>query len=39
MSTDVRHGFEDDSYVRFQDVKGMAEVNDHEFKISVPSKY
>ncbi|CAF1335638.1 unnamed protein product [Rotaria sordida] len=39
MSTDTRHGFEDGSYVTFQGVQGMTEVNDHEFKISAPSPY
>lgn len=37
MSTDTRHGFEDGSYVTFQGVKGMEEVNGKEFKITVPS--
>ncbi len=39
MGTDSRHGFEDDTYVTFQDVKGMTEVNGGEFKITVTSKY
>ncbi|CAF1279762.1 unnamed protein product [Rotaria sordida] len=39
MSTDTRHGFEDGSYVTFHGVKGMTEVNEQEFKISVPSPY
>ncbi len=39
MGTDSRHGFEDDTYVTFQDVKGMTEVNGAEFKITVTSKY
>ncbi|CAF3215764.1 unnamed protein product [Rotaria sp. Silwood2] len=39
MSTDTRHGFEDGSYVTFHGVKGMTEVNDKEFKISVPSPF
>ncbi|CAF3320403.1 unnamed protein product [Rotaria socialis] len=39
MSTDTRHGFEDGSYVTFHGVKGMTEVNEREFKISVPSPY
>ncbi|CAF3376655.1 unnamed protein product [Rotaria socialis] len=39
MSTDTRHGFEDGSYVTFHGVKGMTEINDQEFKISVPSPY
>jgi len=39
MSTDTRHGFEDGSYVTFQGVKGMTEVNDKEFKITVPSLF
>ena len=38
MSTDTRHGFEDGSYVIFQGVKGMTELNDKEFKIAVPSE-
>ena len=39
MSTDTRHGFEDGTYVTFQGVKGMEEVNGKEFKITVPSAY
>jgi hypothetical protein len=39
MSTDTRHGFEDGSYVTFQGVKGMTEINNQEFKIAVPSLY
>jgi hypothetical protein len=39
MGTDGRHGFEEGSYVTFQDVKGMNEVNGEKFKIAVPSKY
>ena len=39
MSTDTRHGFEDGTYVTFQGVKGMEEVNDREFKINVPSMF
>lgn len=39
MSTDTRHGFEDGSYVTFHGVKGMTEVNDKEFKITVPSPF
>ena len=38
MSTDTRHGFEDGSYITFQGVKGMTELNDREFKIAVPSE-
>ncbi len=38
MGTDSRHGFEEDSYVTFQDVKGMTEVNGQEYKIKVTSK-
>ena len=37
MSTDTRHGFEEGSFVTFQGVKGMTEVNGQEFKIAVPS--
>ena len=39
MSTETRHGFEDGSIVSFQDVQGMTEVNDKEFKITVTSEY
>ncbi|CAF3992829.1 unnamed protein product [Rotaria sordida] len=39
MSTVTRHGFEDGSYVTFHGVKGMTEVNDREFKISVTSPF
>lgn len=38
LGTDARHGFEDDSYVTFHDVKGMIELNGKEFKIKVTSK-
>ncbi|CAF3804490.1 unnamed protein product [Rotaria sp. Silwood1] len=37
--THTRHGFEDGSYVTFHGVKGMTEVNDREFKISVTSPF
>lgn len=37
MSTDTRHGFEDGTYVTFHGVKGMEEVNEKEFKITVTS--
>jgi hypothetical protein len=37
MSTDTRHGFEDGSFVTFQGVKGMTEVNNQEIKIVVTS--
>ncbi|CAF3464770.1 unnamed protein product [Rotaria sp. Silwood1] len=39
MSMDARHGFEEGSYVTFHGVQGMTEVNEHEFKISVPSPF
>ncbi|CAF4856887.1 unnamed protein product [Rotaria sp. Silwood1] len=39
MPTDVRHGFEDGSYVTFTGVQGMTEVNDREFKINTPSPF
>lgn len=39
MSTDSRHGFEDDQIVTFQDVKGMTEVNNQPFKIKVTSPF
>lgn len=38
LGTDARHGFEEDSYVSFQDVKGMTELNGKEFQIKVTSK-
>ena len=38
MSTDTRHGFEEGTYITFEGVKGMTEVNHQEFKITVPSK-
>lgn len=34
-----RHGFEDDSYVTFAEVKGMSELNGKEFKIKVLGPY
>lgn len=34
-----RHGFEDDMYVTFSEVKGMTEVNGAEFKIKVLGPY
>lgn len=37
LGTDARHGFEDDSYVTFHDVKGMTELNGKEFQIKVTS--
>jgi hypothetical protein len=39
MSTDTRHGFEDGQFVTFTGVKGMTEVNEKEFKITVTSLY
>ena len=39
MGIDTRHGFEDDQIVTFQDVKGMTEVNDKQFKIKVTSPF
>ena len=39
MGTDARHGFEEGTYVTFQDVKGMTEVNGKEFKIETTSKF
>lgn len=39
MSVDTRHGFEDGTYVTFNDVKGMEEVNEKEFKINVTSAW
>lgn len=35
---DQRHDLEDGDYVTFKEVKGMSEVNDKEFRISVLSK-
>ncbi|CAF1276826.1 unnamed protein product [Adineta ricciae] len=39
LGTDARHGFEEGTYVTFQGVKGMSEINNKEFKITVPSPY
>lgn len=39
MGTESRHGFEDDQYVVFQDVKGMTDVNGQIFQIKVTSKF
>ncbi|CAF4044643.1 unnamed protein product, partial [Rotaria sordida] len=35
IATYTKHGFEDGSYVTVHDVKGMTEINDREFKITV----
>lgn len=35
---DQRHDLEDGDYVTFKEVKGMSEINEKEFKISVLSK-
>ncbi|CAF1254365.1 unnamed protein product [Rotaria sordida] len=35
IATYTKHGFEDGSYVTVYDVKGMTEINDREFKITV----
>ncbi|CAF4263921.1 unnamed protein product, partial [Rotaria sordida] len=35
IATYTKHGFEDGSYVTFHGVKGMTEINDREFKITV----
>ena len=34
-----RHGFENESYVKFTEVKGMTELNGNEFKIKVLGPY
>ncbi|CAF3841834.1 unnamed protein product [Rotaria sp. Silwood1] len=39
IATYTKHGFEDGSYVTFHGVKGMTEINDHEFKITVLDPY
>ncbi|UJR08635.1 hypothetical protein I4U23_012894 [Adineta vaga] len=39
LGTEQRHGFEEGTYVTFQGVKGMVEVNNKEFQITVPSPY
>ncbi|CAF1176997.1 unnamed protein product [Adineta steineri] len=39
MATETRHGFEDGTFVTFQGVKGMTEVNGKEFQITVPSPF
>jgi ubiquitin-activating enzyme E1 len=36
---EARHGFEDGSFVKFDEVKGMTEVNGREFKIKVLGPY
>ncbi|CAF1469504.1 unnamed protein product [Rotaria sordida] len=35
IATYTKHGFEDGSYVTVHDVKGITEMNDREFKITV----